>query len=107
MPKKYERRRHRADPREVALEIVRRAKVPSTRADGFDGIPYVIRISDPMTASERFQLAAVRLLRRPVVIIPHPCKSLEEWDRNALQMLREVSVEQKGPVGPKRGVPSD
>jgi hypothetical protein len=89
------------------LEIVRRARGRSTNSNGFDGIPYVLRLSDPMTASERLQLAAVRLLRRPVAIMPHKCETLEEWDRYAAKVLGEVSTTQNGPMGPKRGVPSD
>ncbi len=105
MAKRSEGRGPPADPREIALEIVRRAS--RKNADGSDGIPYVLRISDPMTASERLQLAAVRLLRRPVAIMPHRFKSMEEWDRLASEALGKASVQPNGPMGPKRGVPSD
>jgi hypothetical protein len=57
-----------SDAREIAAEIVRRA-----------GRVYVIRLSDPPTASERLQLAAARLMRWPVAIMPARCATIEEW----------------------------
>ena len=60
-------------PREIAAEIIRRAAGP----DGSKS--YVIRLSDPPTPGERLQLIAARLERRPIVILPHKCKTMEEW----------------------------
>jgi len=57
-----------SDAREIAAEIVRRA-----------GRVYVIRLSDPPTASERLQFAAARLMRWPVAIMPMRCATVDEW----------------------------
>ena len=76
---KYSSAVHDLTPRELALEIVRRARARAGHAEGFDGIPYVVRLSDPVTASERLQLAAARLLRTPIAIMPHRCKTTDEW----------------------------
>jgi hypothetical protein len=65
-------RRH-PDIRDIAAEIVRRVNA----AQGVGG--YVIRISDPPTLGERLQLMAARLERRPIVIMPHKCKTVAEW----------------------------
>lgn len=60
-------------PREIAAEIIRRASGP----DGSKG--YVVRLSDPPTSAERLHLLAARLERRPIVIMPHKCKTFDEW----------------------------
>jgi hypothetical protein len=53
--------------REVARRVTGQARL------------YVVRISDPMTARERLQLAAARLQRSPVAIMPHRCATADEW----------------------------
>ena len=53
---------------DIAAEIVRRMPASS-----------VIRLSRPRTPEERLQLLAARLERRPIVIMPHKCKTVEEW----------------------------
>jgi hypothetical protein len=58
----------RPDLRDVTAEIVR-------RADG----GHVVRVSDPRTASERLQLLAAHLQRRPIVVIPVSCRTVLEW----------------------------
>jgi hypothetical protein len=67
------RRRARAGPHDLAAEIIRRA----AREDGHPR--YVIRLSEPPTLAEQLQLMAARLERRPIVIMPHKCASVEEW----------------------------
>jgi len=52
-------------------EIIRRAELSEGR--------YVVRVSDPPTAFERLQLLSARLQRRPVAVLPHPCRSMDEW----------------------------
>ncbi len=37
---------------------------------------YVIRVSDPRTAEEE---DAITNAAGPIVIVPHPCKTVEEW----------------------------
>lgn len=59
--------------RDLAEEIVRRATGP----DGTLG--YVVRLSDPPTPDQLVRLAAFRLLRQPVAIVPAPYSSVEEW----------------------------
>jgi hypothetical protein len=36
-------------------------------------MPYVVRVSNPITSFEKLQLAAARLARTPIVIMPHRC----------------------------------
>ena len=67
MPKPTGRR----TPHDLVAEIVRRAVLPENR--------YVIRVSDPPTPFERLQLLSAHLQRRPHVIMPHPCRSFDEW----------------------------
>jgi hypothetical protein len=66
-----------ADQQAAALEIVRREAVRSGRS--IRSVLSLVRVSDPPTPSENLLLGAVRLLRSPHVIMPHPCKDLEEW----------------------------
>ena len=60
-------------PRDIAIEVVRRAAGP----DGTKA--YVVRLTDPPTPTERLQLLAARLERRPIAIMPHKCTGIEEW----------------------------
>ena len=62
-------------PRDIAAEIVRRVASTNTEPGG----GYVVRLSDPPTPKERLQLLAAHLERRPIVIMPHKCKTVEEW----------------------------
>jgi len=56
------------DARDIAAEIIRRANTS-----------HVVRLSRPPTLSEQLQLMAARLERRPIVIMPHKCKTVDEW----------------------------
>jgi hypothetical protein len=38
-----------------------------------------IRLSEPPTPGERLQLIAAHLERRPIVILPHKCETIDEW----------------------------
>jgi hypothetical protein len=68
-------RRRKVTPRDLAEEIVRRAS-----AAGRGGsIGYVVRLSDPPAPGELIQLAACRILRQPIAIMPAVCASVEEW----------------------------
>jgi hypothetical protein len=58
---------------DAAAETIRRTLGPDGRP------PYVIRLSDPPTPQERLQLAAARLQRTPVAIMPHKCETMENW----------------------------
>ena len=53
---------------DLAAEVIRR---------GHGG--HVIRLSVPPTPSERLQLAAARLQRIPIAIMPMPCRTMDEW----------------------------
>lgn len=68
-----QRRSRKPGAHDIAAEIVRRA----ARPDG--NKRYVVRLSDPPTPSEWLQLIAARLERQPIVIMPHRCKTLDEW----------------------------
>lgn len=59
----------------MAAEIIRRVG----EANAATGGGYVVRVSDPPTPQERLQLLAARLQRTPVAIMPHKCKTMEEW----------------------------
>jgi hypothetical protein len=57
---------------DLGAEIIRRAGVPA-------GTSNVVRLSQPPTVQEQMQLMAARLERRPIVIMPRKCASVEEW----------------------------
>ena len=65
------------DPRDVALELARR--VGNVNPPGDCGRIYVVRISNPVTPVERLQLAAARLQRSPLAIMPHGCETADAW----------------------------
>jgi hypothetical protein len=69
------RSRRQPAARDVAAEIIRRV----TEANAAIGGGYVVRLSDPPTPQERLQLLAAHLQRRPIVVMPHKCHSMEEW----------------------------
>ncbi len=62
-------------PRDIAAEIVRR--VSSANAETGGG--YVVRLSDPPTPREQLQLLAARVERRPIAVMPHKCRTVDEW----------------------------
>ena len=66
----------RADARDIAAEIIRRA---ASNGDDPSGTAYVIRLARPPTFQERLQLTAARLQRRPIVIMAHKCGTVDEW----------------------------
>ena len=69
----------RHEPHDLVAEIIRRAELPEDR--------YVIRISDPPTPFERLQLLSAHLQRRPHVIMPHPCRSFDEWHERCRRLF--------------------
>ena len=70
------KKRSKHSARDIAEEIVRRAIVGEP---GRERLPYVLHLSDPPTQHQRLQLAAVRLMRHPVAIMPVPCATVQEW----------------------------
>jgi hypothetical protein len=66
-----------ADQQAAALEVIRREAVRSGRT--IRSVLSLVRVSDPPTKSEQLLLSAVRLLRSPHAIMPHPCATSEEW----------------------------
>jgi hypothetical protein len=65
------------DQQAAALEIVRRE---ARRSGGpLRGVLTLVRVSYPPTQSEKPLLAALRLLHSPHAIMPHQCRSMEEW----------------------------
>jgi hypothetical protein len=75
--------------REFAREIARRVAARAGRLDAGEGVSYVVRLSNPITALDRLQLAAARLERTPVAIMPHRCKTPEEWLARYAQIGRQ------------------
>ena len=75
MPKRI---KAKVEPRDLAAEIIRRARAVAN-PDGGDRLPYVVRFSDPPTAQEQLQLAACQILGHPVAIMPAKCLTVEEW----------------------------
>jgi hypothetical protein len=66
--------------RAISVELARRAAVRDGAPQcGSETAPYVIRVSDPITPIERLQLIAARLQGTPIAIMPHPCKTADEW----------------------------
>jgi hypothetical protein len=41
--------------------------------------PYVVRVSDPRSPSERAELELARAEGRQIAIMPHPCPSIDDW----------------------------
>ena len=72
-------KRIKVEPRDLADEIIRRARATGGSSDHGDLLPYVVRLSDPPTAHERLQLAACRILRHPIAIMPATCLTVKEW----------------------------
>jgi hypothetical protein len=66
------RPRLKAETRDIAAEIIR-------RAGGDADLGYVVHLSDPPTVQERLVLAAFRLAGQACAIMPKPCSSVEEW----------------------------
>ncbi len=69
----------KANAQDVAAEIIRRVRAGTANSGSRGGLPYVVHLSDPPTAEERLQLAACRLMRQPIVIVPGKCLTIEEW----------------------------
>jgi len=67
------KRPRKSDARDLAAEIVRRCGAAGGSAS------YVVCLSDPPTANERLQLAAARILRRPIAIMQAKSLSVAEW----------------------------
>ena len=65
--------------RAIAQELARRAAARDGIPQNYDDAPYVVRVSDPITPSEKHQLLLARLLRTPIAIMPHACKTADEW----------------------------
>jgi hypothetical protein len=65
------------EPRDLAAEIIKRASAGNS--PGRNLLPYVVRLSDPPTAHERLLLAACRILRHPIALMPAKCSTVEEW----------------------------
>ena len=61
--------------RNPLAEIIRRVAEANAEA----GSGNVVRQSNPPTLQERLQLLAARLHGTPIVIMPHKCRSNEEW----------------------------
>ena len=61
----------------AALEVARRESLRTGRS--LRAVLTVVRLSHPPTKSEQLLLTAVRLLRSPHAIMPHPCATVEEW----------------------------
>ena len=67
------KRRSRPSAADLAEEIVRRA------LEGRAELPYVVCLSDTPTPKEQLLLAACRLMRKPIAIMPAKCETVEEW----------------------------
>ena len=61
--------------RDLAAEIVRRA------VDGrpCKTLPHVVSLSEPPTPNEQLLLAACRLMRQPIAILPAKCDTVAVW----------------------------
>ena len=58
------------DARDITAEIIRRAASEGR---------YVVRLGKPPTFLEQLQLIAARLEGKSVAILPHQCKTTDEW----------------------------
>ena len=66
------KRRSRPPAGHLAEEIVRRA------LEGRAELPNVVSQSDPPTPKEQLLLAACRLMRKPIAIMPKKCETVED-----------------------------
>lgn len=71
------RKSAKVEARDLVAEIIKRASAGNS--DGRNLLPYVVRLSDPPTAHERLLLAACRILRHPIALMPAKCSTVEEW----------------------------
>jgi hypothetical protein len=71
----------KVEARELAAEIIRRTRATAGGSDDGDSLPYVVRLSHPPTPHERLQLAACRILRHPIAIMPLTCVTVQEWSQ--------------------------
>jgi hypothetical protein len=62
---------------EIAHEVTRRVAVRGGTTP--QSLPYVVPVSNPITAFEKLQIAAAGLARTPIAVMPHHCGSVEEW----------------------------
>ena len=77
----------KVDARDVAAEIIRRAaRLANPSGEGDDVLPYVVRLSTPPKPHEQLQLAASRILRRPIAIMPAKCLTVDEWIERCRQL---------------------
>jgi hypothetical protein len=65
-------RRAPPDARQLAAEIIRRTNAGNNCSQ-------VIHLHEPPEARELLQLAAARILRQTVAIVPAKCATREEW----------------------------
>ena len=42
-------------------------------------VPYVVRVSDPRSPSERAELELARSEERQIAALPHLCPSIDDW----------------------------
>jgi hypothetical protein len=69
----------KVEPRDLAAEIIRRARTAGKGSGGECLLPYVVRLTEPPTAQERLQLAACKILRHRIAIMPTKCLTVREW----------------------------
>jgi hypothetical protein len=69
----------KAEARDLAAEIIKRTRATAGSSDAGDSLPYVVRLSNPPTPHERLQLAACRILRHRIAIMPAKCLTVQEW----------------------------
>jgi hypothetical protein len=74
----------KVEPRDLAAEIIRRARTTASGDDG-DSLPYVVRLSDPPTLHEQLQLAACQILGHRVAIMPAKCLTVQEWSERYIK----------------------
>jgi hypothetical protein len=65
-------RRAPPNARDLAAEIIRRTNAANSGAQ-------VIHVHEPPEARELMQMAAARILRQTVAIVPARCATVEEW----------------------------
>jgi hypothetical protein len=74
----------KVEARDLAAEVIGRARA----THGGDLLPYVVRLSDPPTPHERLQLAACRILRHPIAVMPVTCLTVQEWSERYSKSAR-------------------
>jgi hypothetical protein len=95
----------RANPHQifsgVAAEIIRLAAPLAHLGGEGNDFPYVVRLSNTPKPREQLQLAASRILRRPIAIMPVKCSPIQSDGHDHLDPMTVMAALQAAKVKPQ------